>query len=103
MREDCNADAKVVDKYESGTMVTVEKLSDDGLWAYVTVEEDGKSGWMSYEYLVPEEGNSSDTLSNSDEEITLTITLPEIRILRPYLTEKTVNDDGYVFKHILLL
>ncbi len=108
MRKDCNADAKVVDKYESGTKVTVEKLSDDGLWAYVTVEEDGKSGWMSYEYLVPEEDSSdstesSDTLSSSDEEIKLTITLPEIRILRPYLIEKTVSDDGYVFKHILLL
>ena len=109
LRKDSSADADVVGAYASGTRVTVERLSDDGQWAYVTVHEDGERGWMKAEYI---ERVSDDTTApaaqtaspSESEDISITITLPEIRVHRPYIVEKTVTrDEGYVFKHIILL
>ena len=51
LRKDSSADADVVGAYASGTRVTVERLSDDGRGAYVTVHEDGERGWMKAEYI----------------------------------------------------
>lgn len=109
LRKDSSADADVVGAYASGTRVTVERLSDDGQWAYVTVHEDSERGWMKAEYI---ERVSDDTTApaaqtaspSESEDISITITLPEIRVHRPYIVEKTVTrDEGYVFKHIMLL
>lgn len=109
LRKDSSAGADVVGAYASGTRVTVERLSDDGQWAYVTVHEDSERGWMKAEYI---ERVSDDTTApaaqtaspSESEDISITITLPEIRVHRPYIVEKTVTrDEGYVFKHIILL
>ena len=87
-----------MDTYASGTRVMVEELSVDGEWARVTVDADGKSGWMKAQYLLPD-------ASLPDTPILISVTLPQLRITRPYLVEQEhANENGaLVFKHIVLL
>lgn len=97
LRKASATDAEVVGAYSSGTRVTVERLSDDGEWAYVRVADDGERGWMKAEYISP-------VAPEIDNSISITITLPDIRVHRPFAVEKTAaQDEGYVFKHIILL
>lgn len=93
-----DAQSEIVDTYASGTRVTVEELSADGEWARVTVDADGKSGWMKAQYLLPD-------ASLPDTPILISVTLPQLRITRPYLVEQEhANENGaLVFKHIVLL
>ena len=90
--------SEIVDTYASGTRVTVEELSVDGEWARVTVDADGKSGWMKAQYLMPD-------AELPEAQILITVTLPQLRITRPYLVEQErANENGaLVFKHIVLL
>ena len=93
-----DAQSEIVDTYASGTRVTVEELSADGEWARVTVDADGKSGWMKAQYLLPD-------AELPDAQILISVTLPQLRITRPYLVEQEhANENGaLVFKHIVLL
>lgn len=104
LRELPATDGNVLGSYSTGERVEVTALSEDGEWAYVTVDSDGRIGWMKLEF-VAREGAAEFSLPDDTPALNITIVIPPIepQVIRTVEQQEENHIGRYEFRHILFL